>query len=76
MDGAAGLYVHVERAKYLGLVMLPDRLKAVVGEKGAEVRASPKILELNTSALGHVQLPPYVIPTVQVADLFVISLFC
>src|SRR4051812_19420098 len=51
MDGAAGLYVHVERAKYLGLVMLPDRLRAVVGEKGTEVRASLKTLELNGSAL-------------------------
>src|SRR5215212_10265827 len=55
MDGAAGLYVHVERAKYLGLVMLPDRLRAVVGEKGTEVRASLKTLELNGSALGYMR---------------------
>jgi hypothetical protein len=34
-------------------IVLPDRLEAVVGEDGAEVRAASKILEANASVVDH-----------------------
>ena len=50
---AAGLVVVVERAADFQLIAVPDRLEAVVGEDGAEVRPLAKILEVNASVVGH-----------------------
>jgi ribosomal protein S3 len=46
--------VVVERAAAdFQLIALPDRLEAVVGEDGAEVRTLAKTLEVNTSVVCH-----------------------
>jgi hypothetical protein len=50
---AAGLLVGMKGAQDLHLLAFPDRLEAVVGEDGAEVRATSKIIEVNTSVVGH-----------------------
>ena len=50
---AAGLMIIVERPANFQLIAIPDRLEAVVGEDGAEVRALAKILEVNASVVGH-----------------------
>ena len=50
---AAGLFVGMEGAPDFHLVALPHRRKAVVGEDGAEVRALPKIIEVNASIVCH-----------------------
>jgi len=50
---AAGLVVGMERAPDLHLLAIAHRRKAVVGEDGAEVCASPKIIEVNASVVCH-----------------------
>jgi hypothetical protein len=52
---AAGLLVGMEGTQDLHLVAVPDRLEAVVGEDGAEVRATSKIIEVNTSVVCHLR---------------------
>ena len=52
---AAGLPVVVEGAQDLHLLALPDRFEVVVGEDGAEVRAIPKVFEVNTSVVSHLR---------------------
>jgi hypothetical protein len=47
---SANAKLHITRQQP---IVLPDRLEAVVGEDGAEVRTLAKTLEVNTSVVCH-----------------------